>query len=137
MGEFPNKPTQFSSENQPAGRGRPKGSKNLATIVQELENEDFDWDLVPIKQKDWARKAEIPWRALALTALAKGLSGDTKAMEWLRKSAYGDKLDLTSGGKPIPILGGKTHDVPDDDSDQKDNVPKKKNKGDSGRDVGR
>ena len=36
MGEFPNKKTQFSKTNQPEGRGRPKGSRNVATVLKEL-----------------------------------------------------------------------------------------------------
>ncbi len=36
MGEFPNKATQFSKTNQPEGRGRPKGSRNVATVLKEL-----------------------------------------------------------------------------------------------------
>lgn len=91
--------TRFSSENQPEKNGRPKGSKNLATIVRELENENFDWSLVPIKQKDIAQKIGSPWKAIVFTAIAKAYSGDTKAMEWLRKSGYGDKLDLTTSTK--------------------------------------
>ena len=36
MGEFPNKATQFSSENQPEKQGRTKGSRNVATVLKEL-----------------------------------------------------------------------------------------------------
>ena len=36
MSEFPNKATQFSTENQPEKRGRPKGSRNVATVLKEL-----------------------------------------------------------------------------------------------------
>ena len=36
MNKFPNKATQFSSENQPEKRGRPKGSRNVATVLKEL-----------------------------------------------------------------------------------------------------
>jgi len=36
VGDFPNKATQFSKENQPEGRGRPKGSRNVATVLKEL-----------------------------------------------------------------------------------------------------
>jgi len=81
--------------------GRPKGGKNLATIVRELEAEDFDWSKVPIKQKDAVKSMGSPWRAIVFTAVAKAVSGDVKAMEWLRKSGYGDKLDVTSNGKEI------------------------------------
>lgn len=82
-------------------KGRPVGSKNLATIVRELEADDFDWSKVPIKQKEAAKAIGSPWRAIVFTAIAKALNGDVKAMEWLRKSGYGDKLDVTSDGKQI------------------------------------
>jgi hypothetical protein len=81
--------------------GRPKGTKNLATIIRELENEDFDWSLVPIKDKDKAKQIGAPFKAIAFTALAKAYSGDMKAAEWLRKSGYGEKLDITSNGETI------------------------------------
>lgn len=82
-------------------QGRQKGSKNLATIVRELEAEDFDWSKVPIKQKEAAKAIGSPWRAIVYTAIGMAMSGNVKAMEWLRKSGYGDKLDVTSDGKKI------------------------------------
>lgn len=82
--------------------GKPKGTKNLATIIEELEHEDFgDWDKIPIKERAKAMEIGSPWRAIVYTAIAKAYSGDMKAAEWLRKSGYGDKLDVTSGGKRI------------------------------------
>ena len=36
MNNFPNKETQFTSENQPEKRGRPKGRRNVATVLKEL-----------------------------------------------------------------------------------------------------
>lgn len=95
--------------------GRPKGGKNLATLVRELEAEDFDWSKVPIKQKDAVKSMGSPWRAIVFTAVAKAVSGDVKAMEWLRKSGYGDKLDIMSDGKrieaPLIISAIKPRDV--------------------------
>jgi len=81
--------------------GRPVGGKNLATLVRELESEDFDWSKVPLKQRDAVKSMGSPWKAIVFTALAKAVSGDVKAMEWLRKSGYGDKLDITTKGKEI------------------------------------
>jgi len=81
--------------------GRPKGVKNLATIIRELENEEFDWSKIPVKDRDKAKAIGAPWRAKVYTAIAKAYAGDVKAMEWLRKSGYGNSLDLTSGGEPI------------------------------------
>ena len=36
MNKFPNKATQFSSTNQPKKNGRPKGRRNVATVLKEL-----------------------------------------------------------------------------------------------------
>ena len=106
MGNNPNiveqgKKTQFQPGQSGNPAGRPVGTKNLATIIQELESEEFDWSKVPIKQKEAAQAIGSPWRAIVYTAIAKAYSGDMRAAEWLRKSGYGDKLDVTSGGKLI------------------------------------
>lgn len=68
--------------------GRPKGSKNLATIIRELENENFNWKLISPKQRIAVRSVGSPWRAIVLTAVSKALDGDIRAMEWLRKTGY-------------------------------------------------
>lgn len=103
MAEFPNKATQFSSENQPDGRGRPKGSKSLATIIRQLENEDFDWTHVPIKNKEAVMQMGSPFKAIVMVALGQAISGDKAAREWLRKAGYGEKLDVTSDGEKLKI----------------------------------
>ena len=36
MNKFPNEATRFSSDNQPEKRGRPKGRRNVATVLKEL-----------------------------------------------------------------------------------------------------
>lgn len=92
--------------------GRPKGSKNLSTIIRELENEDFDWSLVPIKQKDAAKKIGSPWKAIVYTAVAKAYSGDVQAMKWLNDSGYGKKYEIEHSGEistgvADPILAAK------------------------------
>lgn len=79
--------------------GRPKGSKNLATIVRELESDDFQWDKLPIKQKDAVMQVGSPFRAIVYKALEMAIAGDIKAMEYLRRSGYGDKLDVVSGDR--------------------------------------
>lgn len=98
------KPGQSGNPN-----GRPKGRKNLATLVREMmEDEEFDFSLIPLKgdQKEWAKKMGAPWKSIVAVAYTKAMIGDTKAMEFLRKSGYGDHVDLTSLGKRIesPLL---------------------------------
>lgn len=95
---FPNPDTQFKPGESGNPAGKPKGTKSLSTLIRELEDEEFDWDLVPIKVKDQARKIGSPWKAIVFTALAQAYSGNVKAMEWLRKAGYGDKLDVKVEG---------------------------------------
>lgn len=86
------------------GNGRPKGRKSLATIIRELENEDFDWTIIPKHGKEFQERfAHIgsPFKVITLVATLQAIRGSKDAREWLRKSGYGDKLDLTSDGKKI------------------------------------
>jgi len=90
------KPGQSGNPN-----GRPKGTKNLATIIRELESEDFDWTHVPIKNKEAVMQMGSPFKAIVMVALGQAISGDKAAREWLRKAGYGDKLDVTSNEQTI------------------------------------
>lgn len=83
--------------------GRPKGSKSLATIIREMESEDYDWTHVPIKNKEAVIAMGSPWKAIVTVAVGQALSGDRAAREWLRKSGYGDKLDLTTDGESLNV----------------------------------
>lgn len=74
--------------------GRPKGSKNLSSIIREMENEEFDWTHVPLKQKDAVTKIGSPWRVITYRALAMAANGDIKAMKWLKDAGYGSKLTV-------------------------------------------
>lgn len=93
---------QFQEGESGNPNGRPKGRRNLATIIRDLmEDPDFDWKNVPIKDKDKAREIGSPWEAIVHTAMAQAWTGNKDAREWLRKAGYGDKIDVTSDGKRI------------------------------------
>lgn len=106
--------------------GKPSGSKNLSTIIRDmLEDGELDWEKVPIKgsARFAAKYGKRGWEAISYVAFAKAMSGDSAAREWLRKSQYGDKMDVTSGGKPFQILGGESA-IRSDDSNAQDNPDK-------------
>jgi hypothetical protein len=70
--------------------GRPRGSKNLATLIKELEDEDFaGWKDIPVERSKLMIRIGSPWRVIMYQAVAKAATGDVKAMEWLRRSGYG------------------------------------------------
>ena len=67
-----------------------KGSKHLSTYIQDaLTDENFE-----LKLKDGSIFKGMPMQAIIKTAVAKSMSGDTRAMEWLAKHGYGDKLNI-------------------------------------------
>lgn len=85
---------KFTSENAAemgakGGRNK-KGTKHLSTYIQEaLTDENFE-----LKLKDGTILKEMPIKAIIKTAVAKSVSGDTRAMEWLAKHGYGEKINL-------------------------------------------
>lgn len=120
---FPNPDTQFKPGN-PGGPGIPKGYKHISTWIQEMMNDDeFEARLLDPKGGFIDFKGPA-LQAIIMTARHKASNGDEKAREWLAKYGWGTKLDLTTGGKPMPapIFGG-TANLPADDSVQEDSEP--------------
>lgn len=86
--------------------GRPKGSKNLSTIVQEIlsDEELFEKILSTTKNKPgWLD--HIPNKnaanAIVTAMTVRAMSGDHRAAEWIRRTGWGEKLDLTTQGEKI------------------------------------
>lgn len=71
-------------------KGKPKGTIHLSTHIQNMLN-DPDFEL---KLKDGSLLKGAPLPAIIKTAIAKSISGDTRAMDWLAKHGYGEKLRL-------------------------------------------
>lgn len=94
---------QFKPGESGNPNGRPKGRRTLATIIRDLEKEDFDWSKVPNLTDDDRKKFDghSPFEVIATRALIQASMGDQKAREWLRKAGYGDKLDVTTDGRAI------------------------------------
>lgn len=127
---FPNKDTQFKPGQSGNPAGKPKGRKSLSTMVRDLLENEIDWSKIPLKNSD-EFKAKfnddgiLAGEVLVRSALAEAMGkGGSAAREWLRKSGYGDKLQL--GGdedNPAPILGGlnlHTNDSTEEDSSDED-----------------
>ena len=105
------KPGQSGNPN-----GRPKGTRSLSTIIRDFLEQELDWSLVPVKPEQAKHLAEkyrgkAGWEALVAVAAGKAMSGDTKAMAWLSKAGYGDKIThavdgglFTSGSLKIEII---------------------------------
>lgn len=100
-------------------RGRPKGAISLVHYLrEELERE--------VKDKDSEGNEEKVARGLRLMRkiLTKAEQGDPHTLKLVMNYIEGlpkQSVDLTSGGKPIPILGGVSQDaIHPDNSSQED-----------------
>lgn len=86
-------------------KGRPRGVQSWSTIVRELlEDEDlFDAVVAQEDQPDWWKriKHKHPGKMIVTAMMTRAAMGDQKAATWLRKTGFGDMLDLTSDGKPL------------------------------------
>lgn len=86
--------------------GRPLGAKNWATIVQELlEDENLAQKMLEgmkgkgapaylnaLKRKDGAS-------IITTAMIVRAMNGDHRAADWLRKTGFGDKIDVDVKGK--------------------------------------
>jgi hypothetical protein len=99
------KDTQFKPGQSGNPAGKPKGSRHLSTIIQELA-EDIDWDKTTLKNKEElkAKYGKNGFKAVAYVALTKAMTGDVQAMKWLAENGYGKHLDITTGGEPFNII---------------------------------
>lgn len=76
--------------------GRPKGVKNLSTLIQQLLADEKLMDTVVKNKKKPEYWDSLPNKNMAsavIMAIAiKALQGDTQAAAWIAKYGYGDKL---------------------------------------------
>lgn len=71
------------------GKDGKKGIHLSEHIQNMLNDPNFE-----LKLKSGEVLREMPIKAIIKTAIAKSVSGDTRAMEWLAKHGYGEKLSL-------------------------------------------
>lgn len=100
--------------------GPPKGNIHLSTHIQNaLNDEKFE-----LKLKDGTLMKEMPIKAIIKTAIAKSISGDTRAMEWLAKHGYGEKVNLElTGGLNVALVEFIGEEQDDADEDQSTDTP--------------
>lgn len=102
-GEKPErKPDGTFAEGNPGGPGRPPGSLSLVGLLKKHLEE------IPSAEK--TSKAT----SIILKLIAQAERGDSNSQKLIFNYIEGlpqAKVDVTSGGKPIPILGGITKEL--------------------------
>ena len=77
--------------------GRPKGSRNVSTLIRDIMENAPKWSMVPVydtSQLEKIYQSKSAWEAVIYVAFAHALKGDIKAMDWLSKNGYGDRSNI-------------------------------------------
>jgi predicted methyltransferase MtxX (methanogen marker protein 4) len=88
--------------------GRPKGSKNWSSVVQELLDDEalFNTLVENMERRPaWLKPTgtKTLMQAVTIAQAIKAMGGSHFSAEWLRKTGWGDKVDITSGGERIRL----------------------------------
>lgn len=105
MGEFPNKATQFSSDNQPEKNGRPKGAVGRAAIAKKWLSVMSKGENIITRQHE--ELSEEDWQFLSL--VKQGRRGNVKAIEMLFEMLYGPIEKKMEHGGNIQLEQIKGH----------------------------
>lgn len=86
--------------------GRPVGARSWSTVVKELlDDEALFATLVENMDRKpaWLEKVgtKTLMQAITTAQAIKAMGGSHFSAEWLRKTGYGDKIDITSDGERI------------------------------------
>lgn len=83
-------------------KGKPKGTRNLSTWINDLLNDD---QLLKKYMGDQYAK-EIPIQAIVTSLIIKAVNGDVRSFEILAKYGYSNKIEISTPGSflPEPIL---------------------------------
>lgn len=88
-------------------KGRKPGVKNWSKIVQDLlADEELLEKIIPQGNRP-AFLESLPTKnaasAIVAVMVVNAIKGDKQSAEWLRKTGFGDKLDLTSQDERISV----------------------------------
>lgn len=91
--------------------GRPKGSRNWSSVVKELldDEEMFEKLVNGMQVKPAWLSHTSPKTLMDAITIAQGLkalaggNGSQASAEWIRKTGFGDKIDITSNGETIKM----------------------------------
>lgn len=95
---FPNTDTQFKPGQSGNPAGKPVGSVNLSTHIQEMLNDDqFELFLIDPRE-GYKQFIGPPVKAVVTTAVIRAANGDNKWADWLAKYGYGTKQEIEHTG---------------------------------------
>lgn len=106
--------TQFKPGQSGNPAGKPKGRRNLSTVIQEMLNDEKFIERLSDKLQDEVKKADpefqgTPMKAIITTAMIEAFNPNNPhkarhaARDWLAKYGYGTKIDVTSDGERLEV----------------------------------
>lgn len=96
-----NPPWQPGESGNP--KGKPKGIQSWSTLVRELLEDAGLADKLLAKKPGWwdTLPQKNAGNAVVIAMIINAMGGDVKAATWLRRTGYGDKLDITNSDRSL------------------------------------
>lgn len=94
----------FTGADDPRRGTKPKGTKHIATHIQEILNdENFKAEFIDSKGKKHTFKGH-PLKAIIATAIIQAAKGDKQWGDWLANNGYGTRLNINTGDPVEEVL---------------------------------
>lgn len=84
--------TQFKPGESGNPSGKPKGTKHVATWIQEMLNDEGFEALLADPKEGWKTYKGAPMKAIVQVMAIKAMGGDVKAFDVLSKYGWGTKM---------------------------------------------
>lgn len=107
-GKSGNPDTQFKAGQSGNPKGKPKGVKNWSTLVQDiLGNEEIIEKALKKKPAYWEALPQKNGATIIIIVMMRlAIEGDIRAANWLRKTGYGDSININpdaEDGAVVPV----------------------------------
>ena len=91
-----------------------KGRSGRKSAYQEKADAELLWQMFfgELSRDEVQNKLKSGKYSLKDVWISKGFTGNERVLIEIFRKLFPDKQDITSGGEPIPLLGGRSNDIP-------------------------
>lgn len=83
---------------------KPKGSKHISTLIQEMTSDPSFSTYIQDPAKGYVEYKGAPLKAIVGTVINRAIAGDLRAAEWIARHGWGKPIPEPAQELPKPIL---------------------------------